>query len=386
MKRDCPICLCPDKGILYKQNFNNNTVSAIEDYDVVVCKKCGFIYADNIPSQNEMNNYYSAMSKYEFNHRGGIVSDDYMDYYTKIVDFSMPHLNNDAKILDIGCSTGGLLSIFKSRGYLDLLGIDPSFSCVNTARQLYGIQAKVNNISDFDSSEKFDLVILSAVLEHLVDFTDLIQKVRSLLKERGILFIEVPDALRFDSHISAPFQQFSLEHINYFSKYSIRNLLLKFSLNIIAMKENENKINQVREPDLFVLCAKAGQDNSEIVRDDISREKMEEYINKSNNLDSEIKEIIKNKLGNKHKIIVWGTGTHTQRLIGDGLELSKILFFVDSNRNYIGKKLKGIEIKSPQAIKNEDAPILISTYAYQREIANQIKEALKLKNEIIEIY
>ncbi|GAG55674.1 unnamed protein product [marine sediment metagenome] len=76
----------------------------------------------------------------------------------------------------------------------------------------------------------------------------------------------------------------------------------------------------------------------------------------------------------------------TQYWLGSGLDLSKILFFVDSNTRYIGKKLNGVEIKSPSDIREEEVPILISTYAYQQEIAYQIKKVLKLRNEIIKIY
>ncbi|GAG55676.1 unnamed protein product, partial [marine sediment metagenome] len=142
----------------------------------VLCKNCGFVYADNIPSQAAFNNYYAVMSKYEFNYKDGIVSNDYIDYYTKIVNFLIPHINSNAKILDIGCSTGGLLSIFKLNGYSDLSGIDPSPLCVRTAKKLYNIEVNVSNISNFNTNKKFDLIILSAVLEHLVDFSNSMQK------------------------------------------------------------------------------------------------------------------------------------------------------------------------------------------------------------------
>lgn len=386
MNRFCPICSCSEKALLYKQNFNNKVISLIENYDVVVCKNCGFVYADNIPSQADFNNYYAVMSKYEFNYKDGIASNDHVDYFIKIVNFLIPHLNDsNARILDIGCSTGGLLSIFKLNRYSNLSGIDPSPSCVKTAKELYNIEATVNNISNFNTDEKFDLIILSAVLEHLVDFSNSMQKIRSLLKDQGLLFIEIPDAERFDLYISAPFQQFSIEHINYFSQYSIRNLLSNFSFEIIEIEQNENKLNLVTDPDIFILSKKTDKNNFKIIRDDICEFNIRNYINQCFKADSEIKKIIQEKLLNKNKIIVWGVGTHTQRLIGSGLELSKILFFVDSNIRYIGKKLNGIEIKSPNDIQ-EEIPILISTYSYQQEIAYQIKEVLKLNNEIIKIY
>jgi SAM-dependent methyltransferase len=358
----------------------------MEDYDVVVCKNCGFVYADNIPSQADFNNYYAVMSKYEFDYKDGLVSNDYIDHFTKMVKFLIPHINDkNAKILDIGCSTGALLSILKLHGYSNLSGIDPSPSCVRTVKELYNIEATANNISNFNSNEKFDLIILSAVLEHFVDFSSSMKKIQSLLKDQGLLFIEVPDAERFDLYIFTPFQQFSIEHINYFSQYSIEHLLLMFSFEIIGMQKNENRINQSIDPDIFILSKKSDKNNLKIIRDDVCELKIRNYISRCSKIDLEVKKIIQEKLLNKNKIIVWGVGTHTQRLIGSGLDLSKILFFVDSNTRYSGKKINGIEIKSPVDIK-EDVPILISTYSYQEEITHQIKEVLKLYNEIIKIY
>jgi len=365
--RICPICSCPKKIHLYKQNFNNKDISLMENYDVVVCNNCGFVYADNISSQADFNNYYETMSKYEFNYKDGVIPNYYIKHFKKIVNFLTPYINNkNASILDIGCSTGGLLSIFKSNGYRNLLGIDPSKSCVRTTKNLYNIEATVNNISNFNTNEKFDLIILSAVLEHLVDFKDSMRKIWSLLNDQGLLFIEVPDAERFDLYISSPFQQFSIEHINYFSRYSIRNLLSKFSFKIIEIQQNEARLNLIIDPDIFVLSEKTDENNFKIIKDDTSKLHIRNYITQSSKIDLKIKKLIQEKLLNKNKIIVWGVGTYTQRLIGSGLDLSKILYFVDSNIRYVGKKLNGIEIKSPNDIRKERIPILISNLCLSR--------------------
>ena len=139
------------------------------------------------------------------------------------------------------------------------------------------------------------------------------------------------------------------------------------------------------DPDIFALWQKSYNNNFKIIRDDICESKIKNYICRCSEIDLKVKKIIKEKLSNKNKVIVWGVGTHTQRLIDSGLELSKILFFVDSNTKYSGKKINGVEIKSPAEIK-EDTPILISTYSYQEEVVYQIKEILKLDNEVIKIY
>jgi hypothetical protein len=358
----------------------------MDNYDVVICHACGFVYADGIPSQADFNDYYAAMSKYEFNDSDGVVSNDYIKYYTKVVRFLIPYINNKkARILDLGCSTGGLLSIFKLYGYSNLLGVDPSPTCARVVKELYSIDAIAKNISNFDTNEKFDLVILTGVMEHLVDFSSLMPRIKSLLNDHGLLFIEIPDLGRFDRFISAPFQQFSIEHINYFSQGSIKNLLSRFSFEIVKMQQGANKINMTTDPDLFILSKNTSGYDSRISRDNNCELAVIKYISKCLKVDLKLKKNINGKLSDLEKVIVWGSGTHTLRILGSGLDISKVLYFVDSNLRYVGKKLNGIIIKSPEDIK-ENNPILISTFSYQKEIIHQIKNTLKLKNKIIKLY
>lgn len=386
MKRACPICSDKKKKIIFHQCFNNKVISLMSKYDVVVCNTCGFIYADNIPSQKDFNNYYAIRSKYEFGYKKGNVSKDYLDHFKKIADFIKDSLKSkDAKILDIGCSTGALLHVLKSRGFNNLLGIDPSESCAKTVRKLHGIKAVASNIGSFKSKDKFDLIVMSAVLEHLVDFDNSMTKIYSLLNDEGLLFLEVPDAERFFSYACTPFQQFSIEHINYFSKHSIKSLLLKFGFKVIKIENNENRINESIDPDIFILATKCAKSGFKFVKDRVTSLKIRKYINLSGKIDSRVKSAIQNRLPKDKKVIVWGVGTHTQRLIGSGLDISKILYFVDSNERYKGKRIKGLVIKAPGEII-EDNPILISSYSYQNEIAEQIKDVLRLNNKVLKIY
>lgn len=387
MTRSCPVCFNKETKHIFTQRFGkNNVISVMDSYDVVVCCKCGLGYADNIPSQEEFNTYYAMMSKYEFDNKDGVVAQDYITQYTKIVDFIIPHISTDARILDIGCSTGALLSVFKSRGYHNLLGLDPSTSCVRVVSELYGIPAIAGDISSFCGEGTYDLIILSAVLEHLVDFEYSMKKIHSLLSDKGLLFIEVPDVERFHEFISAPFQQFSVEHINYFSQNSLSNLLTAYSFSILSAQRNESSLNMTIDPDLFVLAKKnAGEETPVVSYDTVSKLSLLTYIQSCEDIDLKIRSIITEKLLHLDKFIVWGAGTHTQRLIGAGLDTTKILYIVDSNKRYTGKKLDNIEIRLPHDII-ENLPILISTYSYQAEITNMIRNVLNLNNEIVTLY
>lgn len=386
MDRPCPICAGAARTPLYTQDFHNEAIAPMRSYDVVACGRCGFVYADRIPSQAAFDEYYAVMSKYEFNHQEGAISEDQSTYFAKVADFLVPHLGDRrARVIDIGCSTGGLLAALKARGYANLRGIDPSPSCVSAVRSLHGIEASVNTISDLGTQERYDLVALSATMEHVVDFGGSMPKIRALLTDGGLLFIEVPDAERFAEFITAPFQQFSIEHVNYFSRASLGNLLAQFSLKPVALLQGENRLNLATDPDIFLLAAKSDAGTA-LVRDEVSEPKVREYIARCTDIDREIRGLLRERLGEEGKIIVWGAGTHTQRLLGAGLDPARILYIVDSNRRYQGKRLGGAEIRPPAAIGDPEVPILVSSYSYQEEISRQIRDVLKLPNRIVTLY
>jgi len=144
MVRNCPICNNDKVTFLFKQNFNNDTISLMESYYVVSCDRCNMIYAYDIPSQEEFNKYYKEMSKYEYHNNNGMISDGYKNHFKNIFKFIQPHITKESKILDIGCATGALLNEFKENGYKNVLGIEPSEQCTKVAMEQYGIEVSNN--------------------------------------------------------------------------------------------------------------------------------------------------------------------------------------------------------------------------------------------------
>jgi len=89
----------------------------------------------------------------------------------------------------------------------------------------------------------------------------------------------------------------------------------------------------------------------------------------------------------KTKIILWGVGLHTRRLLSlSDFQFDQIYAFIDSDPKYTNQSLLNIPIYSPDRIPFlPKFPILISTKKYQKEIVKQIKD-LGYKNEIILLY
>ena len=75
------------------------------------------------------------------------------------------------------------------------------------------------------SAASFDAVMMVGVLEHLVDLDGALAHVRTLVSPGGRLFVEVPDATAFADWPNAPYQDFSTEHLNFFSPTSLTNLM-----------------------------------------------------------------------------------------------------------------------------------------------------------------
>jgi 2-polyprenyl-3-methyl-5-hydroxy-6-metoxy-1,4-benzoquinol methylase len=387
--RDCPICNSSQKEKLYRQKFSAiSDGSLFNGYDIVVCKNCGFGFADDIPDQAEFDRYYKRMSKYENEHQDGQVSESTLGTYQAIVQSVKAYLPNlQARIIDVGCATGGLLSLFKHQGYSNVIGVDPSPSCAKSAQRLYGIHVYNCAVSDIPEFEApFDFVLLNSVLEHIRDVKSSLATMRDLLTPDGLIWIEVPDVSRFANLVSAAFQQFSMEHINFFSAATLTNLMGINGFELVALWHNERQLEATLDPALSTIFRKSEKLYS-ISPDTSTSPALVDYVERSIQVDGDVLEKIEIIANSGRPVVVWGVGTHTQRLLATSkLAQANIIAFIDSNARYQDKFLDGKPILTPDLLKTISAPIIISSRLYQEEIAEQIQKLLNLPNEIIRLY
>jgi SAM-dependent methyltransferase len=361
-------------------------------YSVVACQDCGFCFADEIPDQAMMDAYYQDMSKYE--HQGnGWRDSDYdqarFEHVFSIIHPFLPGLH--ARVLEIGCANGGLLALFKQHGFADLTGIDPSPACASAARDLHGIRVLPANLSNMPlMGQQFDFIVLAGVLEHVRDLGTALANIRDLLAPSGKLYIGVPDASRYAAGEDAPFQEFNAEHINFFGPQSLVNLL---NTKGFVLQHSEQRVMNVgHRTSTAVVHAifNRATGNAPIpgmIPDEETSAGLKEYITASQCVDSQINSIIDSIVASGQPIIVWGTGAHTLRLLASSrLQEAKISVFVDSNPIYLGKNLNGVPIVAPHDLRDRTETIMISSRAYQEEIAHYICKDLNLNNPLIRLY
>jgi SAM-dependent methyltransferase len=362
----------------------------MDGFALSVCSRCGAGYADGIPPQSVFDRYYGEMSKYERSQAGGELSDVDADRYRQTADLIAPQLRSGDAIVDVGCATGALLAELKRRGFSNVLGIDPSPACADIGRRLYGIP--IRNMPGSRLSEvpeRFDLAILTGVLEHLRDVDGSLDRVLGLLKPGGKIYIEIPDATRYSEWFSAPYQFFSMEHVNYFSPRSLTNLMLRLGLRAEFVERVPRWLGPAAgEPAIAGLFrCDPGIRESRLDFDTETEPALKSYIRISQELEARVHRIIDNLARARTPLVVWGAGTHTLRLMEtSALPEANLLAFIDSNSRYHGRMLRGIPIVAPAEWSDSSATILISSHVAEREIRDQIIDTLKWPNPIICLY
>ena len=389
--RPCPVCGTARGEVLFRQSFHSlEQVGLLDGYDVVLCSTCGVAYADDIPSQAEFDAYYRDLSKYEHAHRDGKESpDDERRLQEVALDLQSMIAEPTSRLLEIGCANGRLLSLLREMGFPNVFGADPSPASAEVAHRLYDIPVTTTTIFDLSRcAGRYDYVVMLGVLEHIRDVGAAIHSVKSVLSDAGRVYIEVPDATHPTIEQDAPFQEFSLEHINFFSPASLQQVMEGAGFRALTCGSVEREPRQgvfvrvVRG--MFECGAKA---RACFPRHADTEAALRAYVSQCRLIEDRLRSSIARAVGDGAPIVVWGVGTHTRRLLATGaLASANIVAFVDSNPKYQGRRLHNLPILSPQALCQRREAILILSFAFQQEIRRQIQDELKLSNKVITLY
>jgi SAM-dependent methyltransferase len=130
------------------------------------------------------------------------------------------------KLLDIGCATGFLIDEARLMGW-DVYGVELSRWGVDHARNKLGLRNVIQGVlkdANFPRAT-FDAIVMTDVIEHLVDPKASMEEIRLLLKPNGVFCCTTPD---IDSTVSkilkAKWWGIKRSHLYYFNRSTMKAL------------------------------------------------------------------------------------------------------------------------------------------------------------------
>jgi SAM-dependent methyltransferase len=391
-RRACGVCGATGHTLYHHQRFIvPDGYPLPSEYGVVVCHRCGFVYADPAATQRDYDYFYCEWSKYDDSATAtgsGVSSYDAARLAIAARDIARAVPSRSASILDAGCATGGLLTALRNQGFTAVAGLDPSPRCAAACRQR-GFETYVGSIASAPAyMPKFDCVVFSHVLEHVYDIPAFFAAARSVLAPGGYLYLETPDATRYDDYLYAPFQEFNTEHINHFSKCALENATRRFGFCPVLV---EQKLIQTAADTLYPAVFGVFRDQGEIaeeravVRDRELPSAIDSYIRHSAEQMEQINKHLAKQLTNTPQVILWGAGQLAMKLLAlPCFAQLTIRALVDNNPILKGKNFAGAPVVGPEDIAGTHEPIIIATLLHGDEISAQIRQ-LELSNPVLSL-
>lgn len=232
----CPVCQEQDWRVLGTRTYQGNdqphqrqyvrkrlevlfkiwlvNVSEVT-FGSVLCQQCGFVCHTPRPTEDEVSAKYEFLSRDPATHHEisrDLESDGQRS--RNLLALLTSYIRPQAQVLDFGGGNGRLMSAFIEAGHNCHLVDFPG-------NPISGIIYLGSDLAAIDDDQRFDLVILSHVLEHLVDPAKTVREVRRLVVPGGLLYVEVP----LEIWKQPPLPEEPVTHINYFTEDSVRILL-----------------------------------------------------------------------------------------------------------------------------------------------------------------
>lgn len=233
----CP--LCKSGHFLNSQEIKDFAVSQ-ESFNISSCTNCGVKFTNPRPTEEIIAPYYDFPEYFSHDDKAkNLTQLIYQSVRKYTISQKIKHLNSlkplKGKYLDYGCGTAELLSKADENGW-KVMGIEPN----DKARNLANSKLNGNVYASIDElpNDKFDIITLYHVLEHVHQLRETAKKLVKSLKSDGYILIAVPN---FESHDAIKYAEHWAgwdvpRHLYHFNPKSIKHFGEIFDLNLIKVE------------------------------------------------------------------------------------------------------------------------------------------------------
>lgn len=219
----CPLCKTRAWKKLYPKQYSR----------IVQCTSCSLIYTNPRLKSKFLKHLYS--KEYFKNNNSHITG--YTDYVEDERNITKTFLKRllviekrvkKRKLLDVGCATGYFLNSARKKGWI-VEGVEISDFAADLAREKFDLQVNTGDISTIKlPKNRYDVITMWDVIEHVVNPSRVLKRLRASLTQNGILVMTTPDAGSIPARLTGyrwVGYKLSDEHLAYFSKETIKELL-----------------------------------------------------------------------------------------------------------------------------------------------------------------
>jgi SAM-dependent methyltransferase len=196
-----------------------------------VCKQCGLVVHMHLPSEAELKEFYATEYRQQYNGESTPSSRRLVRAWNnglRIYRQLQPYVRRGEHVFEMGAGLGATVKVFQQRG-CQATGVEPfdgfrQFGCNQLEASL-----RAGDLSRLPQMPPQDLVLLVHVIEHLASPTHALERLHSLLKPRGRLYVECPN-------LAAPFarrsQLFHFAHLHNFTPDTLAMLAEKCGFEV----------------------------------------------------------------------------------------------------------------------------------------------------------
>lgn len=236
----CPLCGSERITKWRRGNFDYSMAEADDfkitdsDYglfpDFLKCETCGLRFAEKMPTPSQLVKLYSQVEDPEYENE----AEGRGENFKRIIGF-LKKIKPGGRLLDVGAATGIFMEIARKEGW-DVYGIEASLWAANRAKEK-GLNVWQGDFLQFSSREKFDIITMLDIIEHMAKPGLALEKARELLKPGGILVITTPDVESFAARIfGRKWWHFRPAHVNFFSKRTLLWATHNYGFRILKLR------------------------------------------------------------------------------------------------------------------------------------------------------
>lgn len=366
MKRnDCQICgfnelieiFCMQKMPVRVGVSEDNSNFLYNDLIFVQCQKCNNIQLDNLVLPEIV---------YEVSHNKSIVGKTWINHNIEFANFIEKHIDSNYDIFEIGDPSAKIASLLIENEKINSWHIiEPNFENLKI-KKIKFIRGYFDK--NFNTDKKYDLIVLSHVFEHFIDFEFTISKMSEILKNDGKIIFSVPNMQHELDNQHLPLFNMHFEHTIFLNKENIVELMKK---NEFGLKEY---FEYIHHSEFYVFKKEKNLTyNFENLMTIDFQKQISETINlKLNKLKHFQDAISSNKYDS---FFIYGAHWQTQQYIRLGLDYKQLIGALDNDKLKIGKYLYGFDIKifSNEILNDYKKPLVLCDMgAYTLEIKEQL--------------